>query len=179
MEQKNKQDKNTTNKKKKNKIMKRYALGFPFHVDIKIISNENSIDNLLNKIIEKENFLQKNKILFFGLNTCLNHIQRNDDKEKLVFIFYNKKMESFYDLFLFRAKYNQNIHIYFINENCQNKFIEKLKLKKLLSFVFIKNDINKEAFNELKTLFESYDLNNDKNKVISKNNIEETTIEYK
>ena len=111
MEQKNKQNKNITNKKKKNKIMKRYALGFPFHIDIKIISNENSIDNLLNKIIEKEKFLQKNKILFFGLNTCLNHIQRNDDKEKLVFIFYNKKMESFYDFILFRAKYNHNIHI--------------------------------------------------------------------
>ena len=33
--------------------------------------------------------------------------------------------------------------------------------------------------NEIKKLFGNYDLNNDINKIISKNNIQETTVEFK
>ena len=88
-------------------------------------------------------------------------------------------MESFYDFILFRAKCNKNIHIYFINEIWQKNFIDKFKVKKLLGFVLIKNDINKEIFNEIRKMLESYDLNNDVNKIESKNNIQESTIEFK
>ena len=48
-----------------------------------------------------------------------------------------------------------------------------------MGFILIKNDINKETFNEIKKLFENFDLNNDINKIISKNNIQETTVEFK
>ena len=179
MEQKNKDAKNNNSKKKKFKTIKRYALCFPFHIDIKIINEQKLILSLLNQKLAQNNFSEKSKSLFFGLNTCLTHIQKNDDKEKIIFIFYNKKMESFYDLILLRAKYNENVHIYFVNEIWQKNFIEKFKLKKLLSFIVIKNDINQEVFNEIKKLFGNYDLNNDINKIISKNNIQETTVEFK
>ena len=179
MEQKSKETKNQGNKKKKYKSMKRYALCFPFHIDIKILNNQNLILNLINQITIHNNFSEKIKTLFFGLNSCLNNIQNNDDKEKLVFIFYNKKMESLYDLILFRVKNDINIHLYFIDEIWQKNFIGKFKLKKLLSFVLIKKDMNKESFNKIKNSIENYDLNNDKNKIISKNNIQETKIEFK
>ena len=179
MEQKNKSAKNNTNKKKKYKSVKRYALCFPFHIDIKIINEQKLILPLLNQKLTQNIFSEKSKSLFFGLNTCLNHIQQNDDKEKIIFIFYNKKMESFYDLILLRAKYNKNVHIYIMDEIWQKNFIDKFKLKKLMGFILIKNDINKETFNEIKKLFENFDLNNDINKIISKNNIQETTVEFK
>ena len=179
MEQKNMSAKNNTNKKKKYKSVKRYALCFPFHIDIKIINEQKLFPVLLNQKLTQSNFSEKTKSLFFGLNTCLNHIQQNDEKEKMIFIFYNKKMESFYDLILFRAKCNKNIHIYFVNEIWQKNFIDKFKVKKLLGFVLIKNDINKEIFNEIRKMLESYDLNNDVNKIESKNNIQESTIEFK
>ena len=179
MEQNNKNIKSNNNKKKKSKAIKRYALCFPFHIDIKIINEQKLILPLLNQKLTNNIFSEKLKSLFFGLNTCLNHIQQNDDKEKIIFIFYNKKMESFYDLILLRAKYNKNVHIYFVDEIWQKNFIDKFKLKKLMGFILIKNDINKETFNEIKKLFENFDLNNDINKIISKNNIQETTVEFK
>ena len=179
MKQKLKETKNSGNNKKKYKSMKRYALCFPFHIDIKIINDQNLILNFINQITIQNNFSEKTKTLFFGLNSCLNNIQKNDDKEKLVFVFYNKKMESLYDLILFRAKHDINIHLCFIDEIWQKNFIEKFKVKKLLSFILIKNDINKDSFNTIKNLIKNYDLNNDKNKIISKNNIQETTIEFK
>ena len=144
MEQKLKETKNPGNKKKKYKSLKRYALCFPLHIDIKIINDQNLILILINQITIQNNFSEKTKTLFFGLNSCLNNIQKNDTKEKIVFIFYNKKMESLYDLILFRAKYDLNIHLCFIDENWKNMFIEKFKLKKLLSFILVKNDINKD-----------------------------------
>ena len=179
MEQKNKDAKINNNKKKKSKAIKRYALCFPFHIDIKIINEQKLVLSLLNQKLAQNIFSEKAKSLFFGLNTCLNHIQQNDEKEKIIFIFYNKKMESLYDLVLLRAKYNKNVHVYFLNEIWQKNFIEKFKLKKLMGFILIKNDINKETFNEIKEIFENYDLNNDIKKIISKNNIQETTVEFK
>ena len=181
MEQKNKEGKASKNKKKKYKTMKRYSLGFPFHINIKIIDDQNLILNLLNQIQINNKFSPKLKSLYFGLNTCLNFIQNNnnDCNEKIMFVFYKKEMESLYDLILFRARYNQNIHIYFINGNWQKNFIEKFKLKKLLGFVLIKNEINKEDFNKINNLIEGYDLNNNKNQIISNNTILETIIEFK
>ena len=179
MEQKNKEAKSNNSKKKKSKAIKRYALCFPFHIDIKIINEQKLILSLLNQKLTQNFFSEKGKSLFYGLNTCLNHIQQNDDKEKIIFIFYNKKMESFYDLILLRAEYNKNVHIYFMDDIWQKNFIEKLKLKKLMGFILIKNDINNVAFNEIKKLFEKYDLNSDINKIISKDNIQEKTVEFK
>ena len=182
MEKKNKENKNSNNsnnKKKKYKTIKRFSLGFPFHINIKIISDNNLILNLLNQIQIENKFSQKLKTLYFGLNLCLNYIQRTDNSEKIIFIFYKKEMESLYDLILFRAKCNSNIHIYFLNENYQKNFIEQFKLKRLLGFILIKSSINEEVFNQINNLLESYDLNNNKNQIISNNNIQETMIEFK
>ena len=182
MEKKNKENKNfnnSNNKKKKYKTIKRFSLGFPFHVNIKIIADNNLILNLLNQIQIENKFSQKLKTLYFGLNLCLNYIQRTDNNEKIIFIFYKKEMESLYDLILFRAKCNSNIHIYFLNENYQKNFIEQFKLKRLLGFILIKSSINEEVFNQINNLLESYDLNNNKNQIISNNNIQETMIEFK
>ena len=182
MELKKKESKNSNksnNKKKKYKTIKRYSLGFPFHIHIKIIDDNNLILNLINKIQIDNKFSQKIKALYFGLNQCLNYIQKTDNNEKIIFIFYKKEMESLYDFILFRAKCNSNIHIYFINETWQKNFLEQFKLKKLLGFILITNQINEEEFNQINNLVESYDINNNKNQIISNNNIQETIIEFK
>ena len=177
MEQKSKEAKSTKNKKKKYKTMKRYSLCFPFHINIKIINEQNLILDLLNQAQIQSNFSQKTKTLSFGLNTCLNLIQKNNSNEILIFIFYTKKMETLYDFILYRANSNLNVHVYFISENWRKNFVEKFRLKQLLGFALIKNDINKDAFNTIKNKIESYDLNDNKNKIISKNNIQETIVE--
>ena len=45
--------------------------------------------------------------------------------------------------------------------------------------MLIKKELNKDVFNQIKNLFEDYDLNNNKNKIISNENIQETIIEFK
>ena len=159
MEQKHQETKKASNKKKKYPTIKRYSLGFPFHINIKIIDDSNLILNLIKKIQIDNKFSQKIKTLYFGLNQCLNYIQKTDNNEKIIFIFYKKEMESLYDFILFRAKCNSNIHIYFINETWQKNFLEQFKLKKLLGFILIKNQINEEEFNQINNLVESYDIN--------------------
>ena len=179
MEQKHQETKKASNKKKKYQTIKRYSLGFPFHINIKIIIEQNLISSLLNLLQIDKVFSQNAKSLFFGLNSSLYNIQKNDNIERMVFIFYKKQCENIYDLILYRAQTNHNNHIYFINENYQRNFIENFKLKKLLSFVLIKKELNKDVFNQIKNLFEDYDLNNNKNKIISNGNIQETIIEFK
>ena len=181
MEQKNKNKKNNNNsnsdKKKKFKSFKKYSLCFPFHINIKILKDQNYIIDLINKI---QNLSSIKPISFkFGLNTTLNFIQKPQKEEKLIFIFYKEKMASLFDIILFRAKFNNDISIYFIDEEWQKKFLEIFKIKKLLSFVLLKNDSNKEIFNEIKNSFKSYNLNDDINRETSRNNIQEITIEEK
>ena len=180
MDKKEKENKKTNNKKRKANSKKIYALCFPFHINIKIINSQDLILDLLNKTQNKNHFSQILKTLYFGLNTCLKYIQNNNysDNEKMIFIFYNKQMESLYDLILFRSKNDFNIHIYFIDENWQKNFIDKFRLKKLLSFIIIKNEINKDIFNEIKSVIESYDINKENNKIITKNSIQETIVEF-
>ena len=179
MEKKQKDTKINSNKKKKYQSIKRYSLGFPFHINIKIIMEESLITKLINLVKIDNNFLPNSQSLFFGLNSCLYNIQKNDNIERMLFIFYKKKSENLYDLILFRAQNNHNNHVYFINEDYQKNFIEKFKLRKLLSFVLIKNELNKDNFNQIKNLFVEYDLNNNKNKIISNGNILETVLEFK
>ena len=88
-------------------------------------------------------------------------------------------MESLYDLILFKAKFNSNIYIYFIDKEWQKKFLQIFKLKKLLSFILVKNSINESLFKELKTNLENYNINNDINKEISTNIIQELILEKK
>ena len=177
MEKKNKKNNINDNKKKKIKSFKKYSLCFPFHVNIKIIKEQKLIVDLLDNIQNLSP--SKNNSLYYGLNTSLNLIQSPKKEEKLFFIFYKNKMETLYDLILFRAKFNPNIFIYFIDEEYQKNFLEIFKLKKLLSFVLVKNNLNESQFNEIKNNFDNYNLNNDKNKVISKDNIKEIIIETK
>ena len=180
MEQKNKNKKNNnanSDKKKKIKSFKKYSLCFPFHINIKILKDQNYIIDLINKI---QNLSSIKPIpFFFGLNSTLNCIQKPQKEEKIIFIFYKEKMASLYDIILFRAKFINGISIYFIDEEWQKKFLEIFKIKKLLSFVFLKNDSNKEIFNEIKNSLKSYNINNENNREISKNNIQEITIEEK
>ena len=178
MESKNKtknNDGNNKNKTKKLKEFKKYSLCFPFHINIKIIKDQKIILDLINSI-QKIVSLNSNSFLF-GLNTTLNLIQKTKNEETLLFIFHKEKMESLYDLILFRAKFNINTYIYFIDEEWQKKFLEIYKLKKLLSFVLLKNDLNKLIFNQIKTDLMSYNINNDNNKKISTNNIQEIIIQ--
>ena len=181
MEQKNKNKKNNNNnnansdKKKKFKSFKKYSLCFPFHINIKILKEQNHILDLINKI---QNLSSIKPISFkFGLNTTLNCIQKSQKEEKLIFIFYKEKMANLFDIILFRAKFNNDISIYFIDEEWQKKFLEIFKIKKLLSFVLLKNDSNKEIFNEIKNSFKSYNINEEINRETSRNNIQEITIE--
>ena len=176
MESKIKKNNNNTKvKTSKNKIFKKYSLCFPFHINIKIIKDQNKILDAINKI--EKLFSKKNSTFYFGLNSTLNVFQKSNKEEKLLFIFYNEKMESLYDLILFRAKFNSNIFIYFIDKEWQKKFLQIFKLKKLLSFILVKNSINESLFKELKTNLENYNINNDINKEISKNRIQEIIIE--
>ena len=177
MESKKKKDSNIKGKTPKNKIIKKYSLCFPFHINIKIISEQKKILEISDKI--QNLFSKKISLFLFGLSTSLNSIQKSNKEEKLLFIFYNEKMETLYDLILFRAKFNANISIYFINEEWKKKFLDIFKLKKLLSFILIKNNLNDSIFNEIKTILESYNINNDINKIISENRIQETTIKIK
>ena len=176
MESKKKKNNNTKDKNTKNKIFKKYSLCFPFHINIKIINDQNKILDVINKV---QNLFSKktNSTFYFGLNSTLNIFQKPNKEEKQLFIFYDEKMESLYDLILFRAKLNSNIFIYFIDKEWQKKFLEIFKLKKLLSFILVKNSINESLFNELKTNLENYNINNDINKEISKNRIQEIIIE--
>ena len=178
MESKKKKNNNTKDKNTKNKIFKKYSLCFPFHINIKIINDQNKIIDIINKV---QNLFSKknNSFFYFGLNSTLNVFQKPNKEEKLLFIFYNKDMESLYDLILFRAKFNSNLFIYFIDNEWQKKFLEIFKLKKLLSFILVKNNINESLFNELKSNLENYNINNDTNKEISKNRIQEIIVETK
>ena len=166
---------NTKDKKKKNKLLKKYSLCFPFHINIKIIKDQKKILELINKI--QNLFSNKINTFYFGLNTSLNIIQKNNNNEKSLFIFYKKNMETLYDLILFRTKYNNKINIYFIDEEIQKKFLEIFKLKKLLSFVLIKNNFNENIFNEIKINLESYNINKENNQELSNNRIQEIIIE--
>ena len=166
---------NTKDKKKKNKIFKKYSLCFPFHINVKIIKDQKKILELINKI--QNLFSNKINTFYFGLNTSLNIIQKNNNNEKLLFIFYKENMETLYDLILFRTKYNDKINIYFIDEEIQKKFLEIFKLKKLLSFVLIKNNFNENIFNEIKINLESYNINKENNQELSNNRIQEIIIE--
>ena len=166
---------NTKDKKKKNKILKKYSLCFPFHINIKIIKDQKKILELINKI--QNLFSNKINTFYFGLNTSLNIIQKNNNNEKLLFIFYKENMETLYDLILFRTKYNNKINIYFIDEEIQKKFLEIFKLKKLLSFILIKNNFNENIFNEIKINLESYNINKENNQELSNNRIQEIIIE--
>ena len=163
-------------KNTKNKIFKKYSLCFPFHINIKIINDKNKILDIISKA---HNLFSKkiNSSFYFGLNSTLNIFQKLNKEEKLLFIFYDEKMESLYDLILFRAKFNSNIFIYFIDKEWQKKFLEIFKLKKLLSFILVKTSINESLFNELKSNLENYNINNDINTEISKNRIQEIIIE--
>ena len=181
MEQKNKNKKNNNNantdKKKKFKSFKKYSFCFPFHINIKILKDQKHIIDLINKIQNLSSI--KPTPFLFGLNTTLNCIQKPQKEEKLIFIFYKEKIASLYDIILFRTKFIDDLSIYFIDEEWQKKFLEIFKIKKLLSFVLLKNDSNKEIFNEIKNSFKSYNINNENNREISKNNIQELTIEEK
>ena len=168
---------NNDKKKKKFKTVKKYSLCFPFHINIKVIKDQKLILNFINNI--QDLLSQKINSFFFGLNSSLNLIQNQKMEEKLLFIFYKNKMETLYDVILFRAKFNTNVYIYFIDEEFQKKFLEIFKLKKLLSFALIKNNLNESKFNEIKNNLDNYNLNNDKNKDFSKNNIQEIIIEAK
>ena len=170
-------DGNKKDKKNKSKIFKKYALCFPFHINIKIIKDQKIILDLFNLI--QNIFSLNSKSFLFGLNTTLNLIQKSKNEEKILFIFYKEKMETLYDLLLFRAKFSNNIYIYFIDEECLKKFLELFKLKKLLSFALLKNDINELKFNQINSDLISYNINNDNNKKISINNIQEITIQTK
>ena len=176
MESKKKKNNNTKDKNTKNKIFKKYSLCFPFHINIKVIKDQKLILNFINNI--QDLLSQKINSFFFGLNSSLNLIQNQKMEEKLLFIFYKNKMETLYDVILFRAN-NTNVYIYFIDEEFQKKFLEIFKLKKLLSFALIKNNLNESKFNEIKNNLDNYNLNNDKNKDFSKNNIQEIIIEAK
>ena len=180
MEQKNKNKKNNnanSDKKKKFKSLKKYSLCFPFHINIKILKDQSHILDLINKIQNLS--LIKPSPFLFGLNTTLNCMQKTQKEEKLIFIFYKEKMASLFDIILFRAKFFNDISIYFIDEEWQKKFLEIFKIKRLLSFVLLKNDSNKEIFNEIKNSFKSYNINDETNREISRNNIQEITIEEK
>ena len=179
MEKKNKKNNNNTNsdKKKKLKCFKKYSLCFPFHINIKILKDQSHIIDLINKI---QNLSSLKTISFlFGLNSTLNCIQKPQKSEKLIFIFYKEKMATLYDIILFRAKFTNDISIYFIDEDSEKKILEIFKIKKLLSFVLLKNDSNKEIFNEIKNNFKSYNINDENNRETSKNTIQEITIEEK
>ena len=182
MEKKNKNknnnnNNNTSEKKKKYKSFKKYSLCFPFHIDIKIIKDQKLILNIINTF---QNLLSmKPNPFLYGLNTTLNCIQNPKKEEKMIFVFYKKNMESLYDIMLFRAKMNKNIFIYYIDDEWQKKFLEIFKLKKLLSFVYVKNNTNETKFNELKNNLENYNINNDINMIISNNKIQEIIIETK
>ncbi len=171
---------NKTDKKKKYKNFKKYSLCFPFHIDIKIINDQKIIlfliNTIQNLITQKQN---NNNTFLFGLNSTLNCIQKNKKEEKLIFVFYKKQMETLYDLMLFRAKFNKNYCIYFIDEDWQKKFLDIFKLKKLLSFIYLKDNTNDNIFNDIKNKLENYNINNDSNMVISNNVIQEITIESK
>ena len=177
MESKKKKNNNTKDKNTKNKIFKKYSLCFPFHINIKIVKEQKKIIDLI-KIIEN---LLSNKVnsFYFGLNTSLNIIQKVNKDEKLLFVFYKENMETLYDIILFRAKYNDKISLYFIDEEIQKKFLEIFGLKKLLSFVLVKNNTNEKEFNEIKANLESYNINKENNKISPKNRIQEIIIEKK
>ena len=181
MKSKNKKNNNTnknkSDKKNKFKSFKKYSFCFPFHINIKVIKEQKLILDLISNI---QNISSSNSISFLlGLNTTLNSIQKSKNEEKLIFIFYKEKMGSLYDTILFRTKYFNNICIYFIEEEWQKKFLEIFKVKKLLSFVLVKNNLNETKFNEIKNNLKSYNINNETNMEISKNNIQEITIETK
>ena len=173
----NKKEKDKNQKSKKSKISKKYSLCFPFHINIKIVKEQNLIIDLI-KIIEN---LLSNKVnsFYFGLNTSLNIIQKINKDEKKLFVFYKENMETLYDIILFRAKYNDKISLYFIDEEIQKKFLEIFGLKKLLSFVLVKNNTNEKEFNEIKANLESYNTNKENNQISPKNRIQEIIIEKK
>ncbi len=174
---KNVNGKKSNKEKKKYRLIKRYALCFPFHIDIKIINEQNLILNLITQLKLENFFSAKLKTLFFGLNTSLNFIQNDNEEEKMIFIFYKKNMENLFDLILFRTKNNKNICIYFIDESYNKKFVEIFKIKKLLSFLLVKKNFNETQFNNIKKNLENYDINKENNKIIKNNNIQETIIE--
>ena len=173
----NKKEKDKNQKSKKSKISKKYSLCFPFHINIKIVKEQKKIIDLI-KIIEN---LLSNKVnsFYFGLNTSLNIIQKINKDEKLLFVFYKENMETLYDIILFRAKYNDKISLYFIDEEIQKKFLEIFGLKKLLSFVLVKNNASEKYFNEIKANLESYNINKENNQNSPKNRIQEIIIEKK
>ena len=174
MEEKKKKANTNSGSKKKPKINKKYSLCFPFHLNYKILKDKNIITQLIYNIqgIKASSFI-------FGLNSTLNICQKSNDNEKLIILFYKEKMESLYDILLFRTKNIKNIYIYLVDDEYQKKFCEIFKLKKMLSFTLLKDKLNEKIFNEINNILSSYNLNDNINRKVSNINIQEITIESK
>ena len=144
------------NKKNKVNSFQKYSLCFPFNININVIQDEHLINNILNNLKNWKNY---NSMISFGLNSSLKILQTKNKEEKLIFLFYNKKMTNLYDIILFRSQLNENIKIYFLDNEYIEKFLEIFKIKKCLSFCVTKNNLNANNFNEIKNICSSYNFN--------------------
>ena len=146
----------SSNKKNKVNSFQKYSLCFPFNININVIQNEHLINNILNNLKNWKNY---NSMISFGLNSSLKILQTKNKEEKLIFLFYNKKMTNLYDIILFRSQLNENIKIYFLDNEYIEKFLEIFKIKKCLSFCVTKNNLNANNFDEIKNICSSYNCN--------------------
>ena len=149
-------------KKKKNwNYIKEISYYYPYHIEIKIVSGENIIEYLKNrlKLIYTFNSNTK-KSIKYGLNKANKYINKRKKEEIIVFIFFNESFSIYYDLMLIKNKDNNNIKLYFIDEKYNKDFLDVFNIKSCMAFTIIKNQSNEKVFDEIESKISQYAIAN-------------------
>ena len=144
-------------KKKKLNYLKQISYYYPYHIEIKIISGENIIEYLKKrfKLIYTFNSNTK-KSIKYGLNKINKLINKNNEEQIIIFIFYKESFTLLYDLMIIKSQENKNIKIFFIDEDYNKDFLELFNIKTCLGFSIIKNQSNEKVFDEIISKISQY-----------------------
>ena len=158
-------------KQKKLQYLKQISYYYPFHIEIKIISGENIIEYLKKrlKLIYTFNTNTK-KSIKYGLNKINKYINKNNHENKIiVFIFYKESFTILYDLLLIKNQINENIKIFFIDEDYNKDFLDIFNIKNCMGFCIVKNICNEKVFDEIESKISQYAVDKHFSKIDEKN----------
>ena len=148
-------------KQKKLNYLKKISYYYPYHIEIKVISGENIIEYLKNrlKLVYTFNSSTK-KSIKYGLNIANKYINKKFKEQIIIFLFYKDPFLILYDLMLIKNQDNKNIKIFFLDEEYIKDFLDIFNIKNCMAFCIIKNQSNEKVFDDIELKISQYAIAN-------------------